>query len=500
MWAQALEGKESQLLQRSVSSGRASLTQAGALVVDTTPNTGRSTEERYVLRDESNEKLVAWGKSNQPLNRELADPLFNKVIQRLIGSDCYQVQAYVAHVPLTVYTTSPWHALFARTMFRKIPLSDGGPERTLRIYHDPYGKVSDYGVSLPHEKIIVLDTREMRILIIGTAYAGEIKKSAFSMANFLLPDLNHFPMHAAANCRPDGTESCVLFGLSGTGKTSLSADPARALIGDDEIVWSPTGLSNLEGGCYAKLINLDPEKEPLIYKAVLRPGAILENVVVRSDGNPDFSDQSKTENTRGSYPIEFLENIYPQDREAEEPRSVVFLTADAFGALPAVAKLDLEQARYHFLSGYTAKLAGTEIGVTEPQATFSACFGAPFMPRPSSVYADLLVERLRKSGASVWILNTGWTGGAYGKGKRFPFAVSRALLRAIQNGQLEREPMREHPIFGFQVPLQCAGVDPSYLSIPEGPHVEELARKFAANFKKFGMRAGGGPRLSREAS
>ncbi len=309
-------------------------------------------------------------------------------------------------------------------------------------------------------------------------------------------------MHASANCRADGSHASVLFGLSGTGKTTLSADPERALVGDDEIVWTDDGLWNLEGGCYAKLIDLDADKEPEIFRAISKPGAILENVSMDEAGRINFADRAKTENTRGSYPLSSLKSIYRQDRGAQAPRTIVFLTADAFGALPAVARLDSHQAQYHFISGYTAKVAGTEMGVKEPKAAFSTCFGAPFMPRPSAVYAKLLAERARASGASVWLLNTGWTGGGYGKGPRFPIPVTRALLRAIQSGELEGGSFVKHPVFGFEVPTRVPGVEASYLALPEGDGAAKLARLFAENIAKnhpelsgHEIVAKGGPRI-----
>ena len=356
----------------------------------------------------------------------------------------------------------------------------------IQIYHDPHSKLSDLnlGISHPYEKAIILDPVEMKVGIIGTAYAGEIKKSAFALCNFVLPQYNILPMHASANCREDGSESSLLFGLSGTGKTTLSADPKRFLIGDDEIVWSPQGLSNLEGGCYAKLIDLDASKEPDIFKAVNRFGSVLENVCFDEKTRQiDFCDGRLTENTRASYSMDALDKVFNQDVEAQPPRSIIFLTADAFGALPAVARLNEWQTQYHFISGYTAKVAGTEIGVTEPKVTFSSCFGAPFMPRAASVYGSLLSTLVKKYGVSVWLLNTGWTDGGYGRGNRFPISVSRCLLTAIQSGELEKMPRVQHPIFGFEVPTKAPGVESRYLSIPKGPQVIALAHKFIENAK-----------------
>jgi phosphoenolpyruvate carboxykinase (ATP) len=292
-------------------------------------------------------------------------------------------------------------------------------------------------------------------------------------------------MHASANCLADGSHSCVIFGLSGTGKTTLSAQDGRYLIGDDESAWSQTGLTNLEGGCYAKLVNLTPEKEPEIFSAVNRFCSILENVAYDpSTRVPDFSSVALTENTRGSYKLNALERVFSQTREADLPETIVFLTADAFGALPAVARLDEWQMRYHFMSGFTAKVAGTEMGLKEPKAAFSACFGAPFMPRSPSVYANLLAERARESGASVWLLNTGWVGG-YQKGSRFPLPLTRRILEMIQNGELQQSKFTKHPIFGFDVPTSVKGIDQEILMTPTGPQVEELAKMFIKNQEKF---------------
>ncbi len=336
--------------------------------------------------------------------------------------------------------------------------------------------------------MIVLDLAHREVGIVGTAYAGEIKKSVFTTCNYWAPEYGSFPMHASANCLTDGSSSCVLFGLSGTGKTTLSASADRALIGDDEIIWDDAGIYNLEGGCYAKLIDLSAEREPEIFRAVQSPHAILENVVLDAQGRVDYADRSLTENTRGSYPLQALNNVYDQRKRAQAPRTIVFLTADAFGALPAVAKLDEDQARYFFMSGYTAKVAGTELGVKEPKAAFSACFGAPFMPRPASYYAKMLVDKVRSSGASVWLLNTGWTRGGYGVGERFPLKVSRALLKAIQSGELAQAPAQKHPIFGFEVPQSCPGVEASYLELGDLEKAAALKKRFEDNYSKISTR------------
>jgi phosphoenolpyruvate carboxykinase (ATP) len=478
-----------ELIEAALSLGLGKFSNSGALVVETGKHTGRAVNERFVARDADVEAEVDWGTTNKPIERAFADEFFQKMETLLGKNKTYKGHSFIATFPIEVTTTSPWHLLFAKNMFRDNPIHSlketVKSNRHIQILHAPYHKLSDLGLRRDSETMILMDFANARVGIIGTQYAGEMKKSAFGMCNYMLPEFGIFPMHASANCTQDGKNSSVLFGLSGTGKTSLSADPERALIGDDEIIWTESGLSNLEGGCYAKLIDLAMEKEPEIFKAVNRFGAIQENVVMNEIRDVDFYDKTKTENTRGSYPISFLSRVFDQTREAEHPKSVVFLTADAFGALPAVARLTPDQAQFHFLSGYTAKVAGTELGVKEPTAAFSACFGAPFMPRCPTVYAKMLAEKIKRHGSSVWLLNTGWFGGAYGVGSRFPIAVSRTLLTAIQNGSLNRAPMRKHPVFGFEVPESVPGVDPIYLGIPSGINVESLGGRFVDNFKKF---------------
>jgi phosphoenolpyruvate carboxykinase (ATP) len=342
------------------------------------------------------------------------------------------------------------------------------------------------------ETVIAVSFKERLVLIGATEYAGEIKKSIFSVLNFLLPDRNVMPMHCSANVGAGG-QVALFFGLSGTGKTTLSADPHRTLIGDDEHGWSDRGIFNFEGGCYAKVVNLSPEAEPEIFATTKRFGTILENVVVDPHTREvDFYDTCKTENTRASYPIHFIPNA-SLEGTAGHPSAVVFLTADAFGVLPPIAKLSVEAAMYHFLSGYTAKVAGTERGVTEPKATFSTCFGAPFMPRHPSVYAQMLGDKLRQHGASVWLVNTGWSGGPYGKGARMKLTYTRAMVQAALSGALEHAPTRQHPVFNVAVPTQCPGVPAAVLD-PRSTWADaeaydqqaaKLAYMFRENFAKF---------------
>ncbi len=477
------------LIEESIRLGVAKLSQDGALIVETGKFTGRAADKRYITRYPELENKIDWA-GNKDIDVEIKAQLLAGIQKKHSANKTYKYKGYVGGFEVEVTSTSPWHILFANNMFREKPieeLKDKCAEwGTIKIYHDPYGTTTEHGLDMDTDTMVILDPVDLTVCICGTAYAGEIKKSAFSLSNYILPEMGIFPMHASANCREGGKQSSVLFGLSGTGKTTLSAASERMLIGDDEIIWSDTGLSNLEGGCYAKLINLSERAEPQIYRASNKFGSILENVVEDEETRKiDFNDNSKTENTRGSYDIKSLENCFNQNAEAKVPETVIFLTADAFGALPAVAQLDAFQAQYHFISGYTAKVAGTELGVTEPQATFSACFGAPFMPRHPSEYAKLLAKKIQENKTTVWLLNTGWTKG-YGKGPRFPIHVSRELLRAIQTGKLAEQEMIQHPVFGFKIPTACPGLDTSYLRIPNGPEVIQLAQKFIANMDNIG--------------
>ncbi len=475
-------------------------TPQGTIFAFTGARTGRSVKERFIVKSGSAEREVAWGSGNQSFHPELARILFDGLAGQL--SKAPRVRAFAGPFEVEVISPSEWHRLFVRNMFRSEALQVVQAQlrhspKIIRIWHDPTAKPEDY---LPKEKysgevLIVLDLDRAEVAIVGSSYAGEIKKSAFTMCNYELPKHGIFPMHASANCLEDGSAASILFGLSGTGKTTLSAVANRYLIGDDEILWSESGLSNLEGGCYAKLIDLSEASEPEIYRAVHSPSAILENVVFDPKTFAvDFKDRSLTENTRGSYPLSALRGVFNQKRESQHPKSIVFLSADAFGALPAVAKLNPDQAEYYFLSGYTAKVAGTEMGVKEPQATFSTCFGAPFMPRAAKEYAAMLKHQIRQSGAEVWMLNTGWTRGGYGKGRRFPIATSRALLEQIQNGTLLKAPREAHPVFGFEVPTQVEGIETDQLDPKDLPAATELAQLFKKNASKQAYPTTGGPK------
>lgn len=505
---QPLQYSKAQLLELAIRAGQGVLSEDGSLLVQTGMRTGRSTKERFILRKPSIEGAVDWNTNNQPCEPNLGERIIHTLKERLgsTKSSTYWMDGFAGPFPVKLHSSSPWHVAFAKNMFRSSAVqtvADACEDLpTIEVWHEPFIKVSELAIDWPFECAILLDFDSAQIGIIGTAYAGEIKKAVFSICNFLLTNFGILPMHASANCRQDGSQSCLLFGLSGTGKTTLSADSERFLIGDDEIIWTDDGISNLEAGCYAKLINLDPLHEPEIYRASNQFGSILENVAYDSQSRKvDFFNAKITENTRGSYPLTAIPHCFDQTRQAQPPKTVVFLTADAFGALPAVARLNYWQAQYQFISGYTAKLAGTEIGVHDPKATFSTCFGGPFMPRAASVYAKLLAENCRKFNTQVWLLNTGWMQGGVKSGARFPLLVTRTILRAIQNGKLELIPTVTHPIFNFQVPTECPGVSPELLLAPEGTQVTQLAEKFRENFQRYSplsdpeILSRGGPQL-----
>lgn len=484
--------KLASLFDKALEDGQARLSNHGALIVETGEFTGRAATKRFVIAHPELKSNIYWGKFNQEIEPKEGLAFLKAVEEQFLSRKSFEYQGFVGPFQVQVKSPSAWHIAFAQNMFRESSINAVATQiknsKKIEILHLPFDDARKLGTGYPDKTAIVIDLVQQKIAIVGTAYAGEIKKSAFGMANYLLPEHGILPMHSSANCLSDGTNSCVLFGLSGTGKTTLSASADRALIGDDEIVWTKTGISNLEGGCYAKLIHLDPKKEPEIYEAVNQPGAILENIVYDSETlEVDFDDASKTENTRGSYSLDHLSQVFTQDREASAPKHIVFLTADAFGALPPVARLNPYQAQYHFMSGYTAKVAGTEIGVKEPQATFSACFGAPFMPRHPKVYAAMLMESAKQNQTEIWLLNTGWQEGGYGKAERFPIPVSRQILSAIQSGELSKAKMTKHPVFGFEVPESCPGLESKWLKIPEGEVVAKLAKRFVENIESLGQ-------------
>jgi phosphoenolpyruvate carboxykinase (ATP) len=488
------------------------LAEGGPLVVDTGRHTGRSPNDKFVVREPGSEDRIWWSKVNQEIDEARFEALRDKVTSFLEDQDLYLLDAFAGADPahrlaVRLISHSPWHTLFAKTLFidpTEEELADFEPDAL--ILHAPAVEADPAEDGTRSSTFVLLHPSRGEILIGGTWYAGEIKKSIFTLMNDRLPLAGVLPMHCSANVGPAG-DVAVFFGLSGTGKTSLSADPDRNLIGDDEHAWSDDGVFNIEGGCYAKAIHLSREAEPEIYKATESFGTVLENVIVDERGVLDLDDDSKTENTRAAYKLEQIANALPTKR-AGHPSSVIFLTADAFGILPPLARLSREQAMFYFLSGFTAKLAGTEIGVTEPQPTFSACFGAPFLPQPPAVYAHMLGERLDRHGATVWLVNTGWTGGAFGEGERMPIAETRAMLHAVLSGQLAKAEFRKDELFGFEVPTAVPAVESRLLDPrstwrdPEAydRKARELARMFRDNFEQFAADAGpdvvaAGPRV-----
>ncbi|MEO6387718.1 MAG: phosphoenolpyruvate carboxykinase [Croceibacterium sp.] len=457
------------LVEEAVRRGEGVLAKDGPLVVETGQHTGRSAKDKFIVRDAETENAVWWGKVNVPMTPDhfanLKQDFFAALADKetLFVADLFGGSQPEHRANVRVINELAWHNLFIRTLLVRptaAELENFVPEYT--IIDLPSFRADPARHGSRSETVIAVNFSEKLILIGGTKYAGEMKKSVFGILNYLLPAQGVMPMHCSANIGPDG-KTAVFFGLSGTGKTTLSADASRTLIGDDEHGWSDTAVFNFEGGCYAKMIRLSAEAEPEIYATTKMFGTVLENVVIDpATGELDLDDNSLAENTRGAYPLEFIPNTSAENL-GPVPSTVVMLTADAFGVLPPIARLTPDQAMYHFLSGYTAKVAGTEIGVTEPEATFSTCFGAPFMPRHPSVYGNLLKQRIASGGVQCWLLNTGWTGGKYGTGKRMPIKATRALLNAALDGSLNKAEFRKDPNFGFDVPVAVAGVDSGIL-------------------------------------
>jgi len=491
------------LYTHALARGEGRLAEGGPLVVDTGRYTGRSPQDKFVVQEPGSESRIWWGKVNQPLAEEHFDGLRAKVVSSLESQELYVVDAFAgadpAHrISVRVVTSRPYHALFAKTMFIEPTadeLEDFVPDAL--VLHAPEVEADPDADGTRTGTFVVLHPSRCEVLIGGTFYGGEIKKSIFTVMNDRLPLEGVFPMHCSANVDDEGRVA-IFFGLSGTGKTTLSADPERSLIGDDEHGWGDSGIFNVEGGCYAKVIRLSAEAEPEIYRTTRTFGTILENVTVDEHGVLDLDDESKTENTRAAYKLEQIAHALPA-KQAGNPSAVIMLTADAFGILPPIARLTRDQAMFYFLSGYTAKVAGTEIGVTEPQATFSTCFGAPFLPQAPAVYAHMLGEKLAEHPhATVWLVNTGWTGGPFGEGHRMPIAATRALLRAALEEGLRSVEYRIDPVFGFEVPVSVPGVEAGLLdprstwADPEAfdRKARELARMFKDNFEQFAESAG----------
>ena len=485
-----------ELHQMAVELNEAKLTSDSVLLAVTGERTGRSPNDRFIVDEVGMAEEVWWGEVNRPTAPAVFDRLLVKVqehlnsVENVFVKDAFCGADKDYRMPVRLVTEKAWHAAFMHNMFVRATeeeIASHIPEFTILHVPEMKSSMSD-GVNSDVFVIIALD-RGM-VIIGGTHYAGEIKKAIFTIMNHILPSKGLLPMHCSANT--DGENAALFFGLSGTGKTTLSADSNRALVGDDEHGWSDNGVFNFEGGCYAKLIRLSEEDEPAIYATTKMPGSILENVVLNADGSPDFDNGSLTQNTRGSYPIEFIENRTP-DSMAGNPNNVVFLTCDAFGVLPPLSRLTPEQAAYHFMSGYTAKVAGTEMGVTEPQATFSTCFGAPFMPRHPSIYADLLSKKIRDNDAKCWLINTGWIAGGADASSRIKISWTRNLLNAAINGNLDNVVFVKDERFGFEIPTTCEGV-PDHILQPretwdDGTRYDNvanlLAQMFIENFQQY---------------
>jgi phosphoenolpyruvate carboxykinase (ATP) len=487
-----------ELYEDAVRAGEGVIAAEGPLVVRTGRHTGRSPEDKFIVREPSSESKIWWGSVNRPISEAHYDRLRRRLLAYLADRDLYAQDCWIGAHPdhrrsLRVYTETAWASIFARNLFREPPvdaLASFRPNFTILCV--PSFKADPATEGTRTETAILVHLERMEIVIVGTEYAGEIKKSAFTVMNYLMPDEGVLPMHSAVNVGEAG-DSVVFFGLSGTGKTTLSADPLRELVGDDEHGWGADGVFNFEGGCYAKTIRLSPMYEPDIFATTRRFGTILENVDLDPKTRElDLDSERFTENTRGAYPLHFIGNAR-ETGMAGQPRNVVFLTADAFGVLPPISRLTRDQAQYHFISGYTAKLAGTEIGVTEPKPIFSAGFGAPFLPRHPGEYARMLAERLERYDAPVWLVNTGWTGGPYGTGERMNINHTRTMVRAALNGELDSVPMVVDPIFRVEVPTAVPGVPSEFLQ-PRGTwqdqdaydrQARELARLFAENFEDY---------------
>jgi len=487
---------EPALYEYSLSRGETRLAAGGALVAETGVHTGRSPKDKFVVLDDATRDSVWWDNNAQMPKEKfdllLADFLAHANDMELFAQDLYGGADATHRLPVRVYTEYAWHSLFIRNLLLRPDVSALDSFVPDMIIVDlPSFKADPERHGCRTETVIAVDLTRKIVLIGGTSYAGEMKKSVFTMLNHLLPAKGVMSMHCSANVS-DAGDTAVFFGLSGTGKTTLSADPSRTLIGDDEHGWSESGVFNFEGGCYAKTIKLSAEAEPEIYSTTQRFGTVLENVVLDEQRVPDFDDGSKTENTRAAYPIHFISNASSSGC-APMPKTIIMLTADAFGVMPPIARLTPAQAMYHFLSGYTAKVAGTEKGVTEPQATFSTCFGAPFLPRHPSEYGNLLKDLIAKHNVDCWLVNTGWTGGAYGTGNRMPIKATRTLLTAALSGSLKDAEFRTDANFGFEVPVSVSGVDASILTPrdtwadKEGYDLQaaKLVDMFVRNFEAF---------------
>ncbi|MEJ2227667.1 MAG: phosphoenolpyruvate carboxykinase [Alphaproteobacteria bacterium] len=490
--------QEPELYELSIRQGEGRVVATGALAMETGAHTGRSAADKFIIRDAETENSIWWdnNKSLSPEKYEvlLEDFLAHAAAKNLFRQDLYAGSDAKYRVNAQVFTELAWQSLFIRHLLIVPPTDElPGYEPEFVVIALPSFRADPDRHGVRSDTVIACDFTRKLVLIGGSSYAGEIKKSVFTYLNYVLPPKDVLPMHCSASEESDGGNTAVFFGLSGTGKTTLSADPTRTLIGDDEHGWSDRGIYNFEGGCYAKTVRLSKEYEPDIFAASNRWGAVLENVILHPETRqPDFDDTTLTENTRAAYPLHYVPNASDTGASGH-PKNIVMLTADAFGVLPPIARLTPSQAMYHFLSGYTAKVAGTEKGITEPQATFSTCFGAPFMPRHPSVYGNLLRELIKKHNVNCWLMNTGWTGGKYGVGHRMPLKHTRALLSAALSGELNNAEFRRDSVVGLEVPIAVEGV-PSELLDPRSTWADkaafdvqarQLSEMFAENFRTF---------------